>query len=146
MTLEEGWTPLVKISKNIHFKLKNLNPTGSFKNRGSAVTISALHPILKKGYVAEDSSGNAGASLAAYTARAGLKAKIYVPETISGPKFNQIQSYRAEIVKIKGSRSKVSEKAQESKEGKHYVGHILHPLFRDGLRSLSYEITEQLNW
>jgi len=117
ITLGEGWTPLVKISENVYFKLENLNPTGSFKDRGSTVLISALQKHLRKigGYISEDSSGNAGASVAAYAARANLKTKIYVPESVSGPKFN-------------------------------YLGHILHPLFRDGTRSLAYEIAERFDW
>jgi len=148
ITLGEGWTPLVKLSHNVYFKLESLNPTGSFKDRGSTLLISTLHELVKKagGYISEDSSGNAGASIAAYAARAGLKAKIYVPENVSGPKFNQIQFYGAKVVKVSGSRSKVADEAQKSEEGKFYVGHILHPLFRDGIRSLAYEIAEQFEW
>jgi len=148
ITLGEGWTPLTKLSNNIYFKMESLNPTGSFKDRGSTALISTLHKQIKKkkGYIAEDSSGNAGASIAAYAARANLKAKIYVPENVAGPKFNQIQFYGAEINKIKGNRSKVAEEAQKPEKGKFYAGHILHPLFRDGIRSLAYEIAEQLDW
>jgi threonine synthase len=148
ITLGEGWTPLVKFSDNIHFKLESLNPTGSFKDRGSTELISAIHKLVTevKGYISEDSSGNAGASIAAYAAKAGLKAKIYVPENVAGPKFNQIQFYGAEVVKIAGSRSKVAEEAQKPAKGKFYVGHILHPLFRDGIKSLAYEIAEQFDW
>jgi len=148
ITLGEGWTPVVNFSENIYFKLESLNPTGSFKDRGSSVLISALHRQIEKakGYIAEDSSGNAGASIAAYAARAGLKAKIYVPENVSGPKLNQIKFYGAEVVKVSGSRSKVADEAQRPEQGKFYVGHILHPLFRDGIRSLAYEIAEQIDW
>jgi threonine synthase len=148
ITLGEGWTPLVKFSKNVHFKLESLNPTGSFKDRGSTVLISTLHKLVKKAgcYISEDSSGNAGASIAAYAARADLRAKIYVPEDVSGPKFNQIQFHGAEVVKVSGSRSKVAEEAQKPERRKFYVGHILHPLFRDGIRSLAYEIAEQFGW
>ncbi|MEM3700557.1 MAG: pyridoxal-phosphate dependent enzyme [Candidatus Bathyarchaeia archaeon] len=148
ISLGEGWTPLVKFSENVYFKLENLNPTGSFKDRGSTVLFSAIHRLVKAagGYISEDSSGNAGASMAAYAARAGLKAKIYVPENVSGPKFNQIQFYGAEVVKVSGSRCKVAEEAQKAEKGKFYVGHILHPLFRDGIRSLAYEIAEQFGW
>jgi len=148
VTLGEGWTPLVQFSKSVHVKLENLNPTGSFKDRGSTVLISALHGLVKRagGYICEDSSGNAGASMAAYAARAGLKARIYVPENVSGPKFNQIQHYGAEVVRVSGSRARVAEEAQRTSTTGFYVGHILHPLFRDGIRSLAYEITEQLDW
>jgi threonine synthase len=147
-SLGEGWTPLVRFSKDLYFKLESLNPTGSFKDRGSALLVSALHKLIKKmrGYISEDSSGNAGASIAAYAARAGLRAKIYVPETVSGPKFNQIQFYGADVVRVLGSRSKVAEEAQKGEPRKFYVGHILHPLFRDGIRSLAYEMAEQFGW
>ncbi len=147
-SLGEGWTPLVKLMNNVYLKLESLNPTGSFKDRGSTVLISALHKLIKGagGYVSEDSSGNAGASVAAYSARAGLKVRIYVPENVAGPKFNQIKFYGAEVVKVSGSRNKVAEKAQEAEKGRFYVGHIVHPLFRDGIRSLAYEISEQLGW
>jgi len=145
ITLGEGWTPLVKFAKKVYFKLDNLNPTGSFKDRGSTTLISALHRKVRQvsGFISEDSSGNAGASMAAYAARAGLKAKIYVPESVSGPKFNQIRFYGAEVVKVPGSRTKVADAAQTVERDKFYVGHILHPLFRDGIRSLAYEIAEQ---
>lgn len=147
-TLGEGWTPLVKFAEKVYFKLDNLNPTGSFKDRGSTVIISALHESIRrsKGFISEDSSGNAGASVAAYSARTGLRAKIYVPSAVSGPKFNQTRFYGAEVVKVAGSRSRVAEEAQAAEKGKFYVGHILHPLFRDGIRSLAYEIAEQFSW
>ncbi len=148
ITLGEGWTPLVKFKDNLYFKLENLNPTGSFKDRGSTTLISAIHKQVKKqgGFIAEDSSGNAGASIAAYAARAELKAKIYVPENVSGPKINQIKSYGMPVIKVKGTRNQVAQKAQQPEKGKHYIGHIFHPLFRDGIRTLAYEIAEQLSW
>lgn len=148
ITLGEGWTPLVKLNGNVYFKLDNLNPTGSFKDRGSSVLISALHESVRDadGFFSEDSSGNAGASMAAYSARAGLRIKIYVPQSVSGPKFNQIRFYGAKVVKVSGSRAKVAEEAQNTEKDSFYVGHILHPLFRDGIKSLAYELAEQFNW
>jgi len=148
ITLGEGWTPLVKLNDSLYFKLENLNPTGSFKDRGSTALISAIHNQVKKqgGYISEDSSGNAGASIAAYAARAQLKAKIYVPENASGSKINQIKSYGVPVTKVAGTRNQVAQKAQQPEKRKHYIGHIYHPLFRDGIRTLAYEIAEQLNW
>lgn len=148
VSLGEGWTPIIRSSHNLYFKLDYLNPTGSFKDRGSTVLISSLQKSLKEdeGYLSEDSSGNAGASIAAYATRAGLRAKIYVPESVSGQKFNQTLFYGAEVVKVSGGRSKVTEEAQKPEENKFYVGHVLHPLFRDGMRSLAYELAEQFKW
>jgi threonine synthase len=148
VSLGEGWTPLVKFDENLYFKLEYLNPTGSFKDRGSAILISAVHRFVRaaKGYISEDSSGNAGASIAAYAARAGLKAKIYVPATVSGQKFNQVLFYGAHVQSVKGERNKIAAEAQSPERGKFYVGHIWHPVFRDGIRSLAYEIVEQCEW
>lgn len=148
VTLGEGWTPLVKFKNNTYFKLDYLNPTGSFKDRGSTALISAVHELVKKknGTIAEDSSGNAGASIAAYAARSNLKAEIYIPENVSGPKLVQTRFYGAEIVKVSGSRNKVAETAQKPARNKFYIGHILHPIFRDGMRTLAYEIVEQFGW
>ncbi len=148
VSLGEGWTPLVNFEKNLYFKLDFLNPTGSFKDRGSTILISAISDLVKRagGYISEDSSGNAGASIAAYGAKAGLKTKIYVPATVSGQKFNQIMFYGAEVERVKGARSKVTAEAQKPEKGKYYVGHIWHPIFRDGIRTLAYEIAEQLRW
>jgi len=147
ITLGEGWTPLVKFSDNLYFKLENLNPTGSFKDRGSTVLISTLHRLIERpGYISEDSSGNAGASIAAYAARAGLKTKVFVPNAASSLKLRQIQLYTAEVTKVTGDRSRAAAEAQKPEDMKFYVGHILHPLFRDGIRSLAYEIAEQFAW
>jgi len=148
ITLSEGWTPLVRFSNNVYFKLESANPTGSFKDRGSTVLVSALHELIEDsgGYISEDSSGNAGASMAAYAARAGLKARIYVPESVAGPKFSQIKFYGAQVIKVSGSRARVAEEAQKLEKGKFYVGHIFHPLFKDGIRSLAYELFEQFGW
>jgi threonine synthase len=148
VSLGEGWTPLVELSSGLFLKLDYLNPTGSFKDRGSAVLISALRPLLRGsgGYISEDSSGNAGASIAAYAARAGLRAKIYVPEGASGRKAEQARAYGAEVVRVPGSREAVASEAQRPEPGKFYVGHIYHPLFRDGIRSMAYELAEQFRW
>ncbi len=148
ITLGEGWTPLVKFQNNTYFKLENLNPTGSFKDRGSTALISAVHKLVRKknGTIAEDSSGNAGASIAAYAARSNLKAEIYVPENVSGPKLVQTRFYGAKIIKVSGTRNKVAQEAQKPHRSKFYIGHILHPIFRDGIRTLAYEIAEQLEW
>ncbi|MEM2226172.1 MAG: pyridoxal-phosphate dependent enzyme [Candidatus Bathyarchaeia archaeon] len=148
VTLGEGWTPLVELSDDLFLKLDHLNPTGSFKDRGSAVLISALRPLLRGSgrYISEDSSGNAGASIAAYAARAGLRARIYVPEGASGRKVEQARAYGAEVIRVSGDRERVAYEAQRPEPGKIYIGHIYHPLFRDGIRSLAYELAEQFRW
>ena len=84
VSLGEGGTPLIPSSRlgpqlgaRLHFKLEGANPTGSFKDRGASVLVSVLAAFGAR-RVADDSSGNAGAALAAYAARAGLAAVLFV--------------------------------------------------------------------
>ncbi|MGC9336359.1 MAG: threonine synthase, partial [Anaerolineae bacterium] len=81
ISLGEGNTPLLPVTWEGHpflVKMESLAPTGSFKDRGAAVLVTALRGLgLER--VVEDSSGNAGASLAAYTAHAGIACQVCVP-------------------------------------------------------------------
>jgi len=147
VSLGEGLTPLIKFSKDLYLKLEYMNPTGSFKDRGSSVLISAIKELIgPETFIAEDSSGNAGASIAAYAAFAEIRARIYVPESVSGRKFEQIKAYGAEITKVSGERVKITEEAMKQERNKVYIGHVYHPIFRDGIRTLAYEIYEQLGF
>ncbi len=95
ISLGEGFTPLVNadfLSRNVYLKLEYLNPTGSFKDRGgSAVAVSKALEFGAR-TVVEDSSGNAGISIAAYAAAAGIKARIYVPRDAPEGKKSLIRS------------------------------------------------------
>ncbi|MEM4885013.1 MAG: pyridoxal-phosphate dependent enzyme [Saccharolobus sp.] len=138
ITLGEGKTPIIK-KGDVWFKLDFLNPTGSYKDRGSVTLISYL---AEKGIkrISEDSSGNAGASIAAYSAAAGIEAFIFVPENAKGNKLKQIEAYDARVIKVSGSREDVAKAAENS--GYYYASHVLQPQFRDGIRTLAYEIVE----
>ncbi|MEM3832517.1 MAG: pyridoxal-phosphate dependent enzyme [Thermoprotei archaeon] len=142
ITLGEFNTPMIK-KNNVWFKLDSLNPTGSYKDRGAVTLISYLKQRGVK-RISEDSSGNAGASIAAYSAAAGIEVEIYVPENVVGVKAKQIELYGAKIIKVKGSREDVAKAAELS--GAYYASHILQPHFRDGIRSLAYEIVRDLGW
>ncbi len=148
VTLGEGDTPLIPISidgRVAHFKMEGLNPTGSFKDRGMAVMFTALK-FIGLPEALEDSSGNAGAAFAGYAARAGIKARVFVPSSASGPKRAQIEAYGAELVPVEGPRSKASEAAQAAAQGAHayYGSHIYNPLGLAGNATVAYEIREQL--
>ncbi len=143
ITLGECVTPVVDIGDS-YLKLDYFHPTFSYKDRGSRILISFLNERINKDMpLSEDSSGNAGASIAAYAARAGFSVNVFVPEDASGPKIDLIRSYGANIFKVKGNREDVRHKALES-DG-FYVGHSVFPEFRDGIRSLSYEIYHQFH-
>lgn len=142
ISLGEWNTPLIR-SGDIYYKLDFLNPTGSYKDRGSVTLISYLNEKgIKK--ISEDSSGNAGASIAAYGVAAGMEVTIYVPSTARGNKLRQIESYGAKVVKIEGSREEVAKAAENS--GQYYASHVLQPHFRDGIRSLAYELAMGMNF
>jgi len=147
VTLGEGLTPLVPVTMNgrtVHFKLEFTNPTGSFKDRGMTVVLSAIRAIGVTAAL-EDSSGNAGASFAGYAARARVRASVYVPASASGPKLTQIAAYGAEIHAIEGPRSNAAEAAQRAATtGLYYASHVFNPLGLAGQATAAFEIWEQL--
>ena len=147
VSLGEGGTPLVAGTvdgQKVHFKLEYLQPTGSFKDRGMAVMFTALRAAGITEAV-EDSSGNAGAAFAGYAARAGVRARVFVPVSASGPKRAQITAYGAEVVAVDGPRSAAAEAALAAvKAGAHYASHIYNPIGLVGNATAAYELVEQL--
>ena len=148
VSLGEGWTPLVAGDwggSPVHYKLEFMMPTGSFKDRGMTVMVSYLRSrgITR---VLEDSSGNAGASLSAYAAAAGLDCRILVPETASYPKIAQIAACGADVVTIKGSRQDVADAALRQSVELFYASHNWQPFFVEGIKTLAYELWEQLRF
>src|SRR5947207_1025370 len=109
VSLGEGWTPLVLRDwrgAKIHFKLESQMPTGSFKDRGTAVMLNHLLEV-GVGPIHEDSSGNAGASIATYAAAAGLPCRIYVPAAAPRGKIVQIAATAAELRTVPCTRQAV---------------------------------------
>ncbi len=105
VSLGAGWTPLFSSEwegNDTFFKLEYISPTGSFKDRGTEVEMSYLKAVDVR-QVVEDSSGNAGAAMAAYAARSGIYADIYAPDSASPAKLSQIQIYGAKLHKIPGT-------------------------------------------
>jgi threonine synthase len=148
VSMGEGGTPLVAgdwRGAPVLFKLEFMMPTGSFKDRGTTVMVSYLRSRAID-HVLEDSSGNAGASLAAYAAAAGVRCRILVPETASYPKIAQIAAAGADVVTIKGSRQDVAEAALRQSENIFYASHNWQPFFVEGIKTLAYELWEQLDF
>ncbi len=148
VTMGEGWTPLVPGEWDgvpVLYKLEFLMPTGSFKDRGMTVMVSYLK---SRGVteVLEDSSGNAGASLSAYAAAAGMRCRILVPETASYPKIAQIAACGADVVTIRGSRQDVADAALAMSRDLFYASHNWQPFFAEGTKTLAYELWEQLGF
>ena len=105
VTLGEGMTPIIPLDSTEnpehYVKLDYLCPTGSYKDRGASVLLTHLK-ALGVTEVVEDSSGNAGAAIAAYSARAGIPCTIYCPESTSKGKLKQISAYGAELKLVPG--------------------------------------------
>jgi threonine synthase len=144
VSLGEGATPLVPVhlpDGTFTAKLEHLNPTASYKDRGTSVAVS--HFVTHGAHhLVEDSSGNAGASVAAYAAAAGLTARVYVPDTASAAKRAQITAAGAEVVPVPGPRSAAHAAARADPHGV-YASHVWHPAFLLGHRTCAWEIWEQ---
>ena len=147
ISLGEGGTPLIEGwagNRAVHFKCEQLNPTGSFKDRGAAVLVSALAAAGVR-RVVEDSSGNAGAALAAYAAQGGIQARVFAPASASGPKLAQMEAYGAEVIRVPGPRSAVSEEVQRAAGGDAvYASHAHLPHVLLGTATMAFELVEQL--
>ena len=148
VSLGEGCTPLLSRSWQgipVRFKLEFMMPTGSFKDRGMTVMVSYLKSLGIE-HVLEDSSGNAGASLSAYAAAAGMRCRILVPETASYPKIAQIAACGADVVTVKGSRQDVADAALHMSREIFYASHNWQPFFVEGTKTLAYELWESLGF
>ncbi|MFP7696481.1 threonine synthase [Trueperella sp. LYQ143] len=144
VSLGEGCTPLVELdSCGTLEKLEWLNPTSSFKDRGVAMMISQLKALGAQ-RVLEDSSGNAGSSVAAYARAAGMQATILAPAHTSSHKISQIRSFGATVELISGSRDDVSAAAVTLAQQIPYASHNWNPYFLHGIKTIGYEIWESL--
>ncbi|MBC7778997.1 MAG: threonine synthase [Proteobacteria bacterium] len=148
VTLGEGWTPLLSkpwSGMTVQWKLEYVMPTGSFKDRGMTAMVTYLkqHGITE---VLEDSSGNAGASLATYAAAAGMRCRIMVPASASYPKIAQMAAHGADVVAVSGTRQDVADAALRESGAMFYASHNRQPFFLEGTKTLAYELWEQLGF
>lgn len=149
-TMQEGGTPLIKseiIGKKLDIdlliKFEGVNPTGSFKDRGTSVEISKAVEFGAHKIVCA-STGNMGASVAAYASRVGLGAKIFVPKrTTTKSKINQIVAYGSQIKFINGDFDDAL--AACTKEQKRNGAYLMgdYPYRGEGEKSISYEIADE---
>ncbi len=146
--LGEGQTPLVKRENDgqeFFAKLESLNPSGSFKDRNSAITISfVLQRKIRE--LVEDSSGNAGASIALYSAGFGIKSTIFIPEGTSGPKVDQIRRIGAQVREVPGERERAHKAVLDEVKRRDvaYASHAMLPFGLAAYATIAYEIYEQL--
>ncbi|MBR0825879.1 threonine synthase [Bradyrhizobium manausense] len=148
ISMGEGCTPVVQKqwgSLRPYFKLEWFNPTASFKDRGTTVMLSFIRQ-LGVNAVLEDSSGNGGASVAAYGAAGGMKIKILAPASTSPMKIAQVRAYGADIQLVEGPREESEAEAIRQSNETFYSSHNWQPFFLEGTKSLAYEIWEDFGY
>ncbi|HIH98495.1 MAG TPA: threonine synthase [Thermoplasmata archaeon] len=150
-----GSTPLYKSKslkkelgiEEIWIKDDTKNPTGSLKDRASAV-VAVLAKELGYRTVACASTGNAASSLAGISAAEGLESYIFAPRSMSLPKLVQLQVFNARILKINASYDECFELCNKITEryGWYNRNTAYNPYTLDGKKTVTFEIAEQLDW
>jgi len=155
VSLGEGYTPLLQaitLGKqvgvpNLLIKDEGVNPTGSFKARGLSVAISRALELGATDVVIP-SAGNAGGSMAAYAARAGLRAHVFMPKDV--PKANLVEAkiFGADVQLIDGLISDCGRVVAERKEAEGWfdLSTLKEPYRIEGKKTMGYELAEQLDW
>jgi threonine synthase len=154
-TLIEGNTPLYDVPRcaeycgldALRLKHQGCNPTGSFKDTG--VTVAVTHAkLLGAETTICASTGNTAASLAAYSARAGMQCAIVVPfGQISTSKLAQSMDYGAAICEIDGNFDDCMRLVQElGKDSSVYVANSINPFRIEGQKTVAFELMEQCGW
>lgn len=145
ISLGEGMTPVIPFDEHVLLKMDYFMPTLSFKDRGAAVLIAHCKSIGITNVV-QDSSGNAGNSIAAYSAKSGIKCEIYVPQGTSSKKIAMIQSHGAKVNITDGSRDDCANACRQKvfNEKVYYANHVYNPFFYEGTKTYMYEVYEQL--
>src|SRR5205085_4655397 len=154
VTLQEGNTPLISGIRTadyagvhrLQFKHLGWNPTGSFKDLGMTVAVTEAHARGAK-VVACASTGNTAASMAAYAARAGIAARVYLPKgRLSPSKVAQSLDYGAEIVEVDGNFDQALAMMTERKSSSEYFLNSINPFRVEGQKTTMFELMEQVDW
>ena len=152
VTLGEGMTPLLAASRlgtsmglqRLYVKDEGLNPTGSFKARGMTAAVTRAKQLGAR-TLASPTAGNAGGSLAAYAAAAGLAAVIVMPSDTPVANVMECQAFGAKVIKLDGLISDCGKYVAERKdhEGWYDVSTLKEPYRVEGKKTMGYELWEQ---
>ena len=152
MTLDEGWTPLVRAPRlsertgaDVWLKVEGANPTGSFKDRGMTVAVSAAQADGAEAVVCA-STGNTAASAAAYAARGGLRCAVIVPEgKIATGKLAQALMHGARVVALRGNFDQALALVREL-AAKHPISLVnsVNEYRLEGQKTAAFEVCDQL--
>lgn len=154
-TLGEGFTPLLPLQtlgaelglSSLWAKDEGINPTGSFKARGLVMAISRAAELGVKA-VAIPSAGNAGSATAAYAARAGIPAHVYLPRDVPKAFLAEIRALGAEITLVDGLITDCAKLVKQgADEGRWFdLSTLKEPYRVEGKKTMGYEIAEQMGW
>jgi threonine synthase len=155
VSLGEGFTPLLATPRlaehlglgRVFVKEEGGNPTGSFKARGLAMAVSMAKALGVKD-VCLPSAGNAGSALAAYAARGGLKAHVFVPKDIARVFLMETEAYGAEVVTVDGLITDAGRicAGLAKERGWYECATLKEPYRLEGKKTMGYEIAEQMGW
>jgi threonine synthase len=154
-TLGEGMTPLLDLPRLgarlgagiLRLKDESLNPTNSFKARGMAVAVSRACELGLE-HLAIPSAGNAGCALAAYAARAGLRATVFVPDDTPRAFVDECRTHGADVELVHGLIHHCAERVRAGRDSRGWfdVSTLKEPYRLEGKKTLGYELAEQLHW
>lgn len=154
VTMGEGNTPLVEGRRtadwsglrSLRFKHLGWNPTGCFKDLG--MTVGVTEAVARRAKIVGcASTGNTAASLAAYAARAGLRAKVYLPAgQVSENKLAQALDFGAEVIHVAGSFDVALNRILYEANGGLYFLNSINPFRIEGQKTVMFEMLEQLGW
>ena len=155
VSLGEGWTPLAHCPRlgkavgldRLYIKDESPNPTNSFKARGlSAAVTKAAH--LGARTLSIPTAGNAGNAMAAYAAKAGLEAKVFMPKDVKTPFIRECELYGADVTLVDGLITDAGRIAAERGKplGWYEVSTLKEPYRIEGKKTMGYEVAEQLGW
>lgn len=150
-----GWTPLYKADElaerlgisQLFIKDEGRNPTGSIKDRGSAVAVARALEVGAK-VITDASSGNASDSLACLTSNLKIKTVIFAPKNTPEPKLVQLYVYGADVIRVDGDYDEAFELCRSASEkfGWYNRAAGYNPYGREGKKTCAFEICEQLQW
>ena len=155
VSLGEGWTPLVQAGRlgaslgleHLLIKDESLNPTNSFKARGLSAAVTRAHHLGAR-VLSIPTAGNAGNALAAYAARAGIEARVFMPRDVKTPFIRECQLYGAAVELVDGLITDAGRIAAERGKplGWYDVSTLKEPYRIEGKKTMGYELAEQLEW
>ncbi len=155
VTLGEGWTPMIEATRlgellglsRLLIKDESLNPTNSFKARGLSAAVTRAHYLGAK-VLSIPTAGNAGNAMAAYAARAGIEAQVFMPRDVKRPFIRECELYGAHVTLVDGLITDAGRIAAETGKplGWYDVSTLKEPYRIEGKKTMGYEVAEQLGW